>query len=202
MHNFVFSCVCSKVFDGSAEFAIGGYILSKERTQLFSPTNPYLQASIGFCFKETKAYSPLTRLSAPFQYRVWIIIGSILFTSMVVILLTKKLSRKWRHFYIGGRMNRNPILNMWNSFLGMPIANRRISRGQNFGNFARTLTILWILVWLIMRNAYQGSLYTYLQSHRLTSPYDTVEKIRRSNCKILSTPSTYNLIRHIFSRDR
>lgn len=193
---------CSKVFDGLVAFGIGGYILSKERTELFSPTNPYLQASIGFCFKETEAYSPLTRLTAPFQFRTWIVICLILIASMIVILLTKKLSRKWRHFYIGGRMNRTPILNMWNSVLGMPIANQRITRERNFGNFARTLTILWIFIWFIIRNAYQGSLYTYLQGHRLTSPYDTVEKIRKSDCKVITPPATYNFIMNIIDRKR
>ncbi|XP_055298675.1 uncharacterized protein LOC129566616, partial [Sitodiplosis mosellana] len=192
----------SDVYNGSAEFAIGGYILSKERAELFTPTNPYLQASIGFCFRETGAYSPFTRLMAPLSQQSWIAICSILIASIMVILLTKRLSKKWRHFFIGGRTNRTPILNMWNSVLGMAIANRRIARGRNFGNFARTLTILWIFLWLIIRNAYQSALYTYLQSHPLTSPYDTVDKIRGSDCKVITTVSTYHVIKDIIDRDR
>ena len=169
--------VFSKVYDGEAEFAIGGYILSKERTELFSHTNPYLQTSIGFSFVETELYSPFTRLMAPFQNPIWIAICLIIFASRVMILLTKRLSRKWRHFYIGGQINRSPILNAWNSVLGTPIPNPRI-KGRSFSNFARTLTILWIFHWFVIRNAYQGSLYEYLQANRSTSSYDTVDKIR------------------------
>lgn len=193
---------CDQVFDGNVDFAIGGYILSKERTDLFSPTDPYLQASVGFCSREMEAYSPFTRLMATLSQHSWIAICSIIFISMVMILLTKQLSRKWRHFYIGGQMNRTPILNMWTSVLGNPIANPRITNGQNLRNFARTLTILWILLWLIIRNSYQSSLYTYLQSHRLTSCYDTVEKIRRSDCKVITPAATYGLIKDIFDRNR
>ena len=139
---------------------------------------------------------------APLSQHTWITICSVILVSTVVLLLTKQLSRRWRHFYIGGEMNRTPILNMWTSVLGNPIANPRITNGRNLGNFARTLTILWILLWLIIRNAYQSSLYTYLQSNRLTSPYDTVEKIRKSDCKVLTPPATYGLIKDIFDRNR
>ena len=162
----------------------------------FSPTNSYLQASIGFCFIETEPYSPFTRFMAPFQNPIWIAICSVILVAMVVILLTKRLSRKWRHFYIGGRRNRTPILNMWNSVVGSSIANPRITSGRNFSNFARTLSILWTILWLVIRSAHQGALYEYLQANRSTSPYDTVDKIRKSDCFVVVSPVMYYITRN------
>lgn len=177
--------------------------LNEQRAKLFSVTRPYLQASYGFCFREIDAYIPLARLTAPFRYRAWSTITAFLIISPIVILLTKKLSKEWRHFIIGGQMNRTPILNMWTTILGNPIANRKIVSGEHLSNFARAILILWIIMWIVCRNAYQGSLYRYLQKHRLTSPYDTIAKVRKSNCEIRAPLSTYNLIRiQGFNSDR
>lgn len=183
--------------------SIGGYGISRPRTLLFSCTNPYLQASMGFGFKESDAYLPFTRLTAPFTIHVWIIICVLLLLSITIILVTKNLTQRWRHFIVGGKINRTPILNMWASVLGYPISNPRISNGgRSFGTFARTLTLLWIITWFVIRNSYQGALYTYLQSHRFTSAYDTIEKIRTSDCQILATPTALNFIGGVIDRNR
>lgn len=187
----------SKLLSGEVNLTIGGYVLSQERSRIFSGSNPYLQASFGFCFKQSDAYLPLRRLTAPFRILIWRIICVLLLLSMAIILLTKKLSPKWRHFIISGRINRDPILKMWTAVLGNPITFK-----PNFGNFARTLTLLWILLWLIIRSSYQGALYTYLQSHRMSSPYDTLEKIQASDCKIITSLSGFYFLKGLISPDR
>lgn len=168
----------------------------------FSPSSPYLQSSMGFCYKEIDSVSPLARITAPFRIRVWIVMAVLLLIAIIIILLTKKLSRKWRHFFISGRLNRTSILNMWASLLGMPICNPRIIDRRYFGTFARTLTLLWMILWFVIRNSYQASLYTYLQSHRFTSAYDTIEKIQNSNCKVIVIPSGMSFLKDMFSQDR
>lgn len=185
------------MFEGDANLTIGGYLLSDKRSRLFTSSDPYMQASTGFCFRERDTYSPFDRLAAPFKSIIWIMNGIILLVSIVVILLTKKLTQKWRHFYIGGRLNRTPILNMWAIIFGNPIPN-----GRNLGTFARTLTILWIFLWFVIRNSYQGALYNYLQTHRLTSACDTIEKIRSSDCKIIAPESLHFALKDTFDTER
>lgn len=90
-----------------------------------------------------------------------------------------------------------------NLVLGNPISSPHITSTQYFGTFARTLMLLWIILWLVLRNSYQGALYNYLQSHRLSSSFDTIEKIQASNCKIITTVSGYMLfLKDMFSLDR
>lgn len=157
---------------------------------------------MAFCYKENLAYLSFIGLTAPFKLCVWIVISVVLFAATMIILLTKKLNQRWRHFFIGGRRNRTPILNMWTSLLGNCIGNPRIAHGFNYGTFARTLTILWIFLWFIIRNSYQGALYTYLQRQQPISPYDTIAKIRESNCRIMSTPSGYHILKSFIKHDR
>lgn len=181
---------------------MGGYALSKERSIIFTASNPYLQASFGFCFKQGNAFIPFTRLVAVFKIKIWGLICGLLLIAMMMILLTKKLPPKWRHFIIAGRLNRSPILNMWTVVVGNPISNPYLESRRNFGTFARTLLLLWILMWFVIRNAYQSALYKYLQSHRLSSPYDTIEKIQSSDCKVITTVSGLYFLNGLIPRDR
>lgn len=156
-------------------------------------TNPYLQQSLVFSYTEF-VDTPLSRLLAPFHCYLWFSLSLLVCISIFIILLLKKLSKRHRHFIIGGRTNRSPILNMLSSLIGNAIANPRILQRTYFGTFARTLAILWIFFWLIIRNAYQGSLYDFLQSQRVNSPYDSVEKIRASNVKIVISNPTLSFL--------
>lgn len=176
---------------------------TRERERILTSSNPYLQASTAFAFAEKdKHLSPIARLLSPFKLNVWITLALLLLGSSLVILLSKRLTQKWRHFYIGGRVNRSPILNMWNSALGNPLGNPRIANGHYIGIFSRTITFLWFFCWLIIRNSYQGALYTYLQEQKFTSPYDTVEKIQASNAKIVISKTLYQFVGHLFEKER
>lgn len=182
---------------------IGSYDPSLERIQLMSYSHPYMQHAYIFAYSKSKKNStPSTRLLAPFQYIVWISIAIILIASTLVILLSKKLSTRQRHFVIGGHVNRTPITNMLNVMIGNAVSNPKMKLRKYFGVFARTLFILWLFFWLIVRSSYQGSLYKYLQNQVLRSPYDTVEKVYLSGAEINVIQSAADLVPSIFKEDR
>lgn len=144
-----------------------------------------MQHSIVFSYAESDVFAtPLARLMAPFHKSLWISILLLLIIAIFIILLTKQLTKFQRHFIIGGRMNRTPIINMFTSMIGNNIGNQRIVNTTHFSTFARSLTILWIFFSLVVRSAYQGSLYEHFQNERINTPYDTVEKVRDSNVTI------------------
>lgn len=175
-----------KVKKGEANLTVGSYIRVEERNQILSPSDAYYHVQMGFIYKERrKILSPIATILTPFDASVWLTLVLILFLSIIIILMTKLLTRKWRHFYIGGRMNRGPVLNAWATVLGHSIENPQITSGRSFGNFSRTLTILWITLWFLVRSYYEGALYNYMQGVLPPPPYDTVEKALASNCKLV-----------------
>lgn len=99
-------------------------------------------------------------------------------------------------------MNRTPILNMWLLVLGKAIENRCITNGRHFSNFARTLIIFWIFLWFTIRSFYEGALYNEIQSKKIESQFDTVEKVRASQCEIILVPSIYPAVRKLIEPDR
>lgn len=162
-----------------------------------------MQHAFVFAFVlNTERLTSIQRLLEPFQDNLWILIGVLLIISTIIILLLKKLPERQRHFIIGGQVNRTPILNMWNVVIGNVIPNPRMVHIQYFGVFARTLCLLWIILWLVVRSSYESSLYEFLESQRIKSPFDTVEKVRLSNAKIHVTKNGVSFIPDVFDKKR
>lgn len=182
---------------------VGALMMIEERVRILSPSDWYLQSAMGFVYKEQNQHDELTNsLLAPFHQSLWLLVLGTLILPVPLILKTKMLTRKWRHFFIGGRVNRTPILNMCASALGRPISNPFFSNGRFFGNFARTLLIHWIIIWFFVRTSYEGILYNNLQSHQSSSPHDRVAKVINSNCKIVSAASTFGPIKDLVDFNR
>lgn len=183
--------VCpEQIVENRANLSIGLIIRKATRDSKMIPTISFLQVDAHFAYQIYAEFeSPLSRLLAPFSTPLWIFLAVFVTISVIIVLLTKHLPTKKRHFLIGGRLNRTPVFNMLHLMLDGSVANRLMRRQTRyFGTFSRSLTMIWILGFLVVRNAYQSSLYTYLQEQRLPSPYDTVEKVNRSGVIINVSP--------------
>lgn len=182
---------------------VGAYSPSRYRVRFMAYSKSYMQNAFVFVFPYPKDYSTsMWALIAPFQSAIWFSIASLLITSILVILLTKRLSKNQRHFIIGGQMNRTPILNMFHVLMGMAIPNPKVSNQRYFGSFARSLLLIWILFWIVVRSSYEGSLFSFLQIRRITFPYDSVKKVQMSNVTINLMKTALYLISEDFDRSR
>lgn len=108
----------------------------------------YMQVPYDFAFKESEFFaSSLSRLLAPFQNSLWYSVLLLFFCAIATVFLTKRLSLQKRHFIIGGRLNRTPLLSLTNMLLGGPIANRQILRNNQYlKSFTCFLLAMWLLV--------------------------------------------------------
>lgn len=163
-----------------------------------------MQVTLGFAVLPSEDISTaLERLLAPFSPILWHSIGVCIGLAMIIISFTKKLTRRRRHFIIGGYLNSTPILNMWNVFLGGSIGNPRFGRARYLSTFARSLLVIWLISCLVLRGSYQGALYDFLQRERLSSPYDTTTKINESDCNlIVMSTATSSLDKFYYPRSR
>lgn len=180
--------ICAQVLEGQVDLSIAVYTLALDRSHWMSPTIPYMYAPIVFAYKGTEFSLTLTVLLEPFRYHVWFSIFLLFFSSILIIFLTKTCNRRHRHFIIGGRLNRTPVLNLMNAALGNAVP--KVNDIRYFGTFARSLLMFWILTWLILRNSYGGALYKYLNNQKFESIYDTFEKIQNSDCQIIIANSS------------
>lgn len=193
LHSIESGSFTFQVMTGEANLTVGTYAYKALSNFFFTPSYPYMQLQLGFTITlGNDIQSPIEKLLAPFQEYLWLSLGICLCAAIGVILFSKQLDPARRHFIIGGKMNRTPMYNMMILLLGGGIGNRRLNKLKYFGTFARSLTLIWLLVTLVMRGSYQGALFGFLQRQVIESPYETTTKIFRSDCNliIMSTAAT------------
>lgn len=160
---------------GRVNTSIGAILTTYDRSLTYSSTYPYFYVSLVFAIPYGKPYTPLQILFFPFKYRIWLCFSSILFGTMTVvgIFKTKKLI-KYRSF-VFGRDNTAPFLNMWTICLGSSM--QFVPRF----NFARALVMIWILMSLVLRAAYQSKLFYFMQTIPRSPPLYSLDSVYDSN---------------------
>lgn len=158
--------------------SIGALSLSAERDKLYDITFPYFHGSLIFAIPLGKPYTSLEKLFFPFYKSVWFYL-ILLFTSATLIITWMKFVTKKKREFLIGKRNGSPFLNTINVCFGgviNPIPKR---------NFARIILINWIIFAMIIRNAYQGTLFGFLNSEQRHRPlYTLAEIFDKSNIAI------------------
>lgn len=132
--------------------------------------------------------SQIMKLLEPFDAAVWGVIGIMLMVIVIIILIVRSHSRKVQDF-VFGRRNRTPFLGVINIMIGTPV---HPLPGRNF---SRWNLIMFIILWLILRNLYQAILYKDLQKVVRNLPVQTIEETLRLGFVYYMLPSTQeNLI--------
>lgn len=179
-----------QVINGEADVTIGSYMETVDRSLWLSPTTTYMQEKMGFAVRDKSiAPSSLNHLMGPFSFNSWTLILTTLILAALFILITKLLKAHYRRFLIGGKLHRAPILTAFHLAIGGSIDNPRMKQRRYFGTFARTLTMLWILLFFFIRSSYEGGLFTLFNKPPHFSKCDTFEKIRAHQCKVISPDS-------------
>lgn len=138
------------------DISIGGRgLASAEYRMKYDSSKAYIYVSLSFVFPLEDWETSYEKFFRPFTVNTWFSICLMFGFSAIFIIILKLTKRKTRNFIIG--TTDTPFFDMISIFLNHPIA-RPATR-----TFARTLTIHWILLSLIISAAYQGTLFQYLQ---------------------------------------
>lgn len=180
-----------QVINGEANLTIGAYMQTRNRSLWLSFGASHMQDISVFTFKDKYIRpSSLNHLMGPFSFNSWILIFTTLFVAALFILITKLLKVHHRRFLFGGKLHRTPILNALLLAIGGSISNRKMEKRYYFGTFARTLTMLWILLFFFIRSSYEGGLFTLFHQPPQIFKCDTFEKIRALQCKIIASEAS------------
>lgn len=179
-----------QVIDGKANVTIGAYLQTVDRSHWLSPGATYMQEQIGFAVRDKcTAASSLNYLMGPFTTSTWILIFTTLCLPALFIPITKLLKGHHRQFLIGGKLHRTPILDAFHLAIGGSMNNPQMKHRRYFGTFARTLAMLWILLFFFIRSSYEGGLFTLFNKPPQFSKCDTFDKIKAHQCKVIAPDS-------------
>ncbi|XP_037813407.1 uncharacterized protein LOC119604700 [Lucilia sericata] len=176
-----------KMFARTCDFALGGFSYRKDldSTSTFSQTNYFMLSPIYIVTNVINFYTTYEKLAFPFHYTVWFALG-LIFALSSLLICTCGQRRQWlryRNFLIGSA-NKTPHFHLYALAVGATMTTAQMPKH----NFARFLLTCWLMVTLILRNAYQSGIYQMLRDNKQWNPPQTIENVFEQNYLISTTP--------------
>lgn len=161
----------------TANLTVAGFFRTADRVQVYSAAFPHLYVCMNLFAPVGIPYTSLQKIILPFSLWVWIYI----LIAFILVLCTIRLMK----FPLS-----RAYINVISIFMGGTIPVNDMPQR----NYARLAFAIWMFSTLILRNAYQGSLFEHLQSQIEARPVDTLAKISQYNYSLYVSPFIYNII--------
>ncbi|XP_055910418.1 uncharacterized protein LOC129944779 [Eupeodes corollae] len=155
-----FGCF-AELLHGRADIGIGGFSASNPKRLVLTVSDVYQISPVVFIIRGGRELDPISRLVSPFELDVWIYLTVFLIFGTIMIAFLRYTSLSVQTFVFGEEIS-CPMTNFFAVFLGYPM-NRLPLR-----NFARFVLLVWLLSSLVLRNAYQGSLFDSFRMDRFS----------------------------------
>lgn len=155
---------------------LGSFVQNAERQKIWDTTFPHMYGDLKMLTPAGVPYSSFRKIQMPFTAAVWM---WILVAVAVASLLTVH------------RINRSRLTSWFdviNILLGGPI--ERVPPH----NALKIALAIWMLSTLILRNAYQGAMFNFLQAQIHDDQVDTVEKVVLFNYTVYALPLVFGIL--------
>jgi hypothetical protein len=174
------------LMDEKAELSIGYFSTSLVMNQYLAGSYFYWTSRQKWIVPPGKPFSPFEKLFKPFQYNVWTAI-SITFIIIFTVILVLKFFPKYARTFLYGKGQSAGVNVMSIAFLGS--IHRTPKR-----NFARFTLMIFMIYSLIIRTAYEGSLYKFLSKSYRHPIKSTLDSMLESNFTFYVLESSRNFI--------
>ncbi|KAG5667183.1 hypothetical protein PVAND_015178 [Polypedilum vanderplanki] len=164
-----------------------GHLTLSERN--ISVTSVFSSLNIGLMVTRGEAYNDYEKLLLPFDLTTWILLLITFGFGFFVIFIINQMSIKIQE-KVYGRNIKTPSLNIISTFFG--IAQLKLPKT----NFARFILVMFIMFCLIIRTAYQGVIFDFMNSDMRKPHATTIEEVFEKNYKVLSSTSHVGIIFH------
>ncbi|KAG5681325.1 hypothetical protein PVAND_010772 [Polypedilum vanderplanki] len=172
---------------GNTNIALGDFYIRISRLEYFDCSETYLNYPIVFIISKGEKLSPLEKMLQPFGTIVWILFLLTFLLGVLVIFIINLKYKKLKSFVYGKNV-KNPVMNM----LVITLGSQQNILPRN--NFARFILINFIILCLVLRSIYQGSLYKFLQSDGRYKEVETIEELIDKNFTLLIHESNIEIL--------
>lgn len=140
----------------------------------FFITQPYIFTSQHLLIPPGENFTPYEKLFLPFDFFVWSLITLVFFMTFVTIGLVNLTNEKVQRTVFGTNV-KTPSLNIAIIFFGlsMNVLPRK--------NFSRVILMIFILYSLIIRTAWQGKMFEFMQKNITKSEVHSIEEMLEKN---------------------
>jgi uncharacterized membrane protein len=173
---------------GRSDIALGDFYLKSSRMNFLDISESYLNYPIVFLIHKGEKFTALEKMLQPFSPTVWIFLLITFSIGVCVILMINYRFKKLRAFVYGEKVT-SPMMNMLVVIIGSQ--QRKLPKR----NFARFILMLFIIMCLVMRSIYQGSLFKFLQSDGRHKEIQSIQELVDKNFMVLLHEVNLDLIK-------
>lgn len=176
-----------QLLNGSADIAIADMWLKANRLKFIDATSSYATQTIAFVIPPGSELTSVEKYLRPLGLWTWICTIATISIAFIVIFIVKRMPIRFQNFLFGEGV-RDPNMNVINAILG---------GSQNVlpqHNFARFILMNFLLFTLVIRTAYQGSLFRFLQAKIYHKEVQSIDEMIERNFKFYVVPSILDLI--------
>lgn len=178
-----------RVINRKANLTAGFFIFCPERNKVMTPSLSYYSTNLVWIATPGKIISSFKRFQLPFEPEVWYSVIAFLIIGFAVIAMIERSSLIVRNFVFGQHV-KLPMLEMFNVLLGGAMA-RLPGR-----DFARTMLAFYLIYSLLIRNAYSGALYRFMQTDRRHQRVNTMQDMLDQNYTFLVLDEMRSYVSH------
>lgn len=159
-----------KLWTGKAHIAMARFYLKPDRLAYADPSIVYLTTPEVMSISPGRKMSGIEKLLQPFETPVWILFSVVVAVALLVIAVLNLRFQQHKSFVYGVGVE-FPVNNLFIAIVGG--SQTKLPRL----NFARFLLMMFLIFCLVMRSAYQGALYNFLQSDRHAKAVETIDDL-------------------------
>lgn len=160
----------ASVINGNSDILIGDYFLKLLRRKYMDNSYPYTTSSTAIVVPPGAVFTSFENLYKPFELSVWIVCFICLICATVAILIINRRSKAFKGL-IFGTNHFSPIMEIFSVILGVSQA----SKPKKI--FARFLVMSLLIQCLVLRTAYQASLFKFLHDSIKHEQIETIDEI-------------------------
>lgn len=157
------------IINGRAQMAIGRITVASFRMNVADAVTYYSFPEV-FVISPPKKLTSVEKLIQPFQKLVWVGLLAVLIIAFFIIFFLSSRSEELQSTVYGSGVT-SPCTNVLIAVLGL---SQTTLPSQNF---SRLLLMTFLIFCLVIRNAYTGSLYNFLQQDRNPVPVKTIKDL-------------------------
>lgn len=146
-----------QLLDNKSDISFSEYFLKSGRNKYFDSSYPFYVTPMVFVIPPGRPFTPIEKLFQPFNQFVWLALVIVNLIALAVIVTINSKYRQYRSFVYGEKV-KNPTINLLIAILGSQQSHLPKR------NFARFILMMFLMLCLVMRSIYQGSIFQFLQS--------------------------------------
>lgn len=178
----------AKLLNGETDIILGDFFLKHDRLKYFGFTAPYFASQLVFIIPPPAKFTSFEKFSTPFQTVVWYALTVSCTVGILTILVIFRAPQRVKNIFFG-QSTSSHLTNMFLIVLGFTQTRMPLE------NFPRLIIMSFILFCMVIRSAYQGSLYGFLQSDGTHQKIQSLDEMIAKDFNFLIGKSFESLMR-------